>query len=106
MQAIESFSFQNAITDETLINNSGLLIANFISERFIRDSNKITFLLGSGTNGSDGIVAASNLKSQGYDVSLVILRPRSSNDTELMKFKKLYDDHKSPIYDFSDNQIQ
>ncbi|MFL2803684.1 MAG: hypothetical protein ACJ0BB_02110 [Dehalococcoidia bacterium] len=34
MQAIESFSFQNAITDETLINNSGLLIADFIAERF------------------------------------------------------------------------
>ena len=106
MQAIENFSFQNAITDETLINNSGLLIADFIAEKFPKNSNKITFLLGSGTNGSDGIVAASNLKSQGYDVSLVILRPRSSNDTELMKFKKLYDDQKSPIYDFSDNQIQ
>ena len=38
MQAIENFSFQNAITDETLINNSGLLIADFIAEKFPENS--------------------------------------------------------------------
>ncbi len=101
MQAIENFSFQNGISNLDLIKNSGLLISNFISERFSNESDQILVLLGSGTNGSDGIVAASNLIFRGYDVSIVILRPRLKNDKDL---QRLYAQQESQIFDYSDNQ--
>ena len=70
------------LSEDTLINRAGLLIASFTHQR-LQPPDGVVVLVGSGNNGSDGIVAALHLHQLGHEVLLYICNHRSSQDPYL-----------------------
>src|SRR5206468_7075108 len=69
---------------EQLMENAGLAVAQeawlMLGEMADR---RIVVLAGPGNNGGDGLVAARHLKDWGADVSVVLLKPRAEDDTNM-----------------------
>lgn len=66
-QTIEKFG----ISGQELMERAGLSVADKIKEMYLRE--KVVVLAGSGNNGGDGLVAARELFSSGWDVKVLML---------------------------------
>jgi len=67
---------------ETLMENAGKGVADFVLKNFELEGKKVVVFCGSGNNGGDGFVAARYLKQAGVDVELTIFKEQN---TELSK---------------------
>ena len=71
MRSLEAMAVNCGVSLETLMDNAGKALADFIST--LDCGKKITFLAGCGNNGGDCFVAAEELIYRGFDVTIVNL---------------------------------
>jgi hydroxyethylthiazole kinase-like uncharacterized protein yjeF len=75
------------LNEDDLINRAGLLIASYSSKR-LESSESVVILVGSGNNGSDGIVAALHLRRLGHEVLIYLCNARLSCDLYLKQARE------------------
>ena len=82
MKAEELRCLKQGITEEMLINNAGLAIANVIdneAKASDKSNMNILTLVGPGNNGMDGIVASKHLLEKQHELTIYLCSNRSSN---------------------------
>ncbi|MQG74147.1 MAG: hypothetical protein FI697_00960, partial [SAR202 cluster bacterium] len=85
MRQIETLSSENGIDTDILMDKAGYELAKVaISSVGVVTGLKCLALIGSGNNGSDGLVAAGHLVKAGAKVCAVILGERSTPDPRLL----------------------
>ncbi len=84
MSDIEERAEGLGVSRDQLMENSGLAVADFIgSEIGNLDGIRVVALIGSGNNGSDGLITCSYLARRGAKVTAAILANRNSPDVKL-----------------------
>ena len=87
MVKADSLTIENGISGETLMENAGVSVADFIKTKFSK--RKTLILCGPGNNGGDGFVVARHLKESGWDVDLAsMIDVRSYKKDALLMAKK------------------
>ena len=86
IKVLELEAKDQGLSEDDLINQAGLLIASFTHQR-LQHPDAIVILVGSGNNGSDGIVAALHLHQLGHEVLLYICNQRSPQDLYLKRVR-------------------
>lgn len=81
MWELEQASVRAGVSLDTLMENAGLAIAEALRDRLPRaGSGPALILIGSGNNGSDGLVVARHLASRGINVTAYLLMNRPAED--------------------------
>lgn len=85
MRELERRSEEEGVSTDALMERAGLLAAKVAWNMLGDDaySSRIVVLVGSGNNGSDGLVTARHLQSWGTRTTAFLLAPRSSSDSKL-----------------------
>ncbi len=81
MHRIESNAQKFGVTTDMLMENAGIAVANAIRKRVTEVSSKsILFIVGSGNNGGDGLVASRILTNMSINVQVFIVADRKKPD--------------------------
>ncbi len=84
MQAIEQSSVEAGVSLDTLMENAGLSVAEWVRARFDEDNGifgrRVVILIGPGNNGADGFVAGRHLASWGANVTAILCADRKAQD--------------------------
>ena len=85
MRALERRSEEESISTDELMERAGLLAARVAWAMMGDDAygSRVLVLVGSGNNGSDGLVAARHLQGWGARTTVLLLAPRTTDDPKL-----------------------
>jgi NAD(P)H-hydrate epimerase len=84
MRAIEAAAFAAGATPQGLMETAGRAVAHAVREHLGgARARRLLILVGPGSNGGDGLVAARYLYDEGADVRVYLLAPRSEDDANL-----------------------
>ena len=86
IKVLELEANDQGLSEDDLINQAGLLIASFTHQR-LQHPDAVVILVGSGNNGSDGIMTALHLHQLGHEVLLYICNHRSPKDPYLKRVR-------------------
>jgi NAD(P)H-hydrate epimerase len=86
MRKIENDAMCKGKSQSDLIEDAGIALSQLITKcRPDKTLNMILFLIGSGNNGSDGLVCAYFMKKQGYNVCIGLLKSRNASDVFILR---------------------
>ena len=89
MKNLEAQADLSGVSYETMMQNAGHNLANWIEKKFQeQDQRFILGLIGSGKNGSDTLIALTELVSHGWFCIAFCLKPRGRDDLLLQGFNK------------------